>query len=131
MSLGVLLDILQCPFVAMNLILLLLCVSLAVFVVGSPVLTCYSYTCTTITLLQYLIGLRATTLSIKVLSSACDILAHYTLYTPLRIWITFHGADRKKISSVFGLELLGPLVEDFQLLLLCSFFFEGKMDFET
>ena len=64
-------------FVIMNLVLLSVTVNLAVCVLGSPVMYCYyAYTCTIITFLRYLFGLRAARLSIQVLSLTCDILVY-------------------------------------------------------
>ena len=101
------------------------------FVVGSPVLTCYAYTCTIINLLQCLIDPR---LSLKVLSAACDILLHYTFYIPLGMWITFSGADKKKILSFYlcaWFGIVGEFGGGFPVTLLgilrvtCTFEFSG------
>ena len=70
---------------------------------------CYcAYTCTIITFLRYLFGLRAARLSIQVLSLTCDILVYYTCYSTLNIWMM---CRQKETFDLLSLGLLGPVVE--------------------
>ena len=78
---------------------MLVTVTIAICVLGSPVLSCYMYTCTIITFLRYLFDLRATRLSINLMSITCSIFVHYAYYTPWKMWKTFNGADKKKLLT--------------------------------
>ena len=94
----------HCLFVLINLVLVFVTATTAILLVGSPVSYCYMYTCTIITLLRHLFGLRTVGLSLNVISITCSIFIYYAYYTPWKNWAAFNGADKKKFLTfyVFG-----------------------------
>ena len=56
---------------------------------------------TIITILQYLLSIKGTYLTIAVISITGRIFAHYIYYTPLNVWKSFSRMDKKKALILY------------------------------